>query len=57
MSRQTSGAEDGPRTIVIDKATDRGEAIICPVETGHAGTCSSCSLCWASQKPVAFLRH
>ena len=54
---RTSGAQDGPRTIVIDKPSDRGDAIICPVETGRATSCGTCSLCWASKKPVAFLRH
>ncbi len=52
-----SGARTGFRTKVIDHEREAGSAIICPVETGASKNCGACSLCWASDKPVAFLRH
>ena len=52
-----SGAKTGFRTVVIDWPRERGDAIICPVETGRAKSCGTCSLCWATNKPIAFVRH
>lgn len=54
---RTSGASSGPRTMVIADEAAAGGAIICPAQTGRTQSCSTCSLCWASQKPVAFLAH
>jgi hypothetical protein len=54
---RTSGEITGFRTVVIDRADQRGAAIVCPVETGRAKTCGSCALCWSTDKPIAFLRH
>jgi len=55
---RTSGADDGPRTSVIECATDAPEGVIvCPAQTGKTRSCATCSLCWATTKPVAFVRH
>lgn len=58
FSVRTSGAQKGIRTTVIDRAEDcpRG-AIICPAQTGKTRSCATCSLCWSTTKPIAFLRH
>jgi len=57
----------GPQgTVVIDDASEAGEAIACPAQHMAAETdakteaCSTCGLCWspaARDKTIAFLRH
>jgi transposase-like protein len=54
---RVSGAARGFRTIVVDKECQAWPAIVCPVETGRARSCGTCTLCWATDKPIAFLRH
>lgn len=55
---RTSGAPRGPRTLVIDSDHQcTSMYIVCPAQTGRTQSCGTCSLCWASKKPVAFLRH
>lgn len=54
---RTSGAANGPRTIVIDTPDQASGAIVCPAQTGKTQCCATCGLCWATQKPIAFLRH
>ncbi len=54
---RTSGASEGPRTLVVKDEALRGDAIVCPAQTGRTNSCSTCGLCWASKKPVAFLAH
>lgn len=46
------------RTVSIDTLDECPElSIVCPVQTGKTDCCGSCSLCWATDKPIAFLRH
>jgi hypothetical protein len=33
------------------------DAVICPEQTGRTESCSTCGLCWATSKRVAFLQH
>ena len=33
------------------------EAFICPVQTDKVASCSSCTLCWTTNKTVVFLTH
>jgi len=57
---RTSGGNAGPRTLVIDRKEDAGDAIICPAQLGKTANCSTCALCWspaAKDKPIAFIRH
>ena len=54
---RTSGASDGPRTVVIEHGDDPSPAIACPAQTGRTASCSSCALCWGSRRPIAFERH
>jgi hypothetical protein len=52
---------DGPapllRTVSVDRETDAGGAVVCPAQTGRSDCCGTCALCWATDKPIAFLRH
>ncbi len=32
-------------------------AIVCPVQTGKAQSCATCSLCWELDRPIQFLTH
>lgn len=34
-----------------------GNSITCPVQTGKAKSCATCSLCWELERPVHFLTH
>lgn len=33
------------------------DAIVCPVQTDQTDCCATCGLCWATNRPIAFLRH
>lgn len=33
------------------------EGIVCPVQSGDAECCGSCTLCWATEENVAFIDH
>lgn len=59
FSVRHSDAVTGYRAITIEKVEDRGDAIVCPAQTtGSRGrTCSTCALCWSTDKPIAFLKH
>lgn len=54
-----SDAVAGYRAITIDLPDERGAAIVCPAQTSgsYGRTCSTCALCWSTDKPIAFLRH
>lgn len=61
---RTSGAKDGPRTIVVeDRASVPAKAILCPAQHNPAGKnihCGACGICWAlsaRDKVIAFLQH
>lgn len=57
---RTSGADSGPRTLVIDIPEAAPDAIVCPAQTERTRNCSTCGLCWseaAMHKPIAFLQH
>lgn len=41
---------------VVDTAGET-ETRICPAQTGGSDCCATCTLCWASQANIAFLRH
>lgn len=49
----------GPVALTVDTAEDAAtaRAIICPAQTGKTDCCATCALCWATQKPIAFLVH
>lgn len=45
-------------TINIDHAGQRPrDAVICPAQLGKTESCSTCALCWGSERRIAFLRH
>ena len=33
------------------------QGIVCPAQTGRAGSCGSCGLCWSTARNIAFLAH
>lgn len=33
------------------------DAIVCPEQTGKTESCSTCGLCWTTQRRIAFLQH
>jgi hypothetical protein len=34
-----------------------GQVIVCPAQTGRTDACSSCGLCWSTDKPIGFIAH
>lgn len=54
-----SGAPERSTMVVAHEALAPSGSIVCPAQTvaGAHLACGSCSLCWASKKPVTFVRH
>jgi hypothetical protein len=50
----TANSADDARAMAAVKAK---QAFICPVQTDRVADCGSCTLCWASRKPVVFITH
>lgn len=47
-----------PATITIEHPYQRpADAILCPEQIGRTESCSTCGLCWATTRRVAFLQH
>ncbi len=45
-------------TVTIESVRQKpADSIVCPVQTGRSESCSTCSLCWATEKRIAFLQH
>ena len=45
-------------TVTIESVRQKPPgAIICPEQVGRTESCSTCGLCWQSEKRVAFLQH
>lgn len=47
---------DSPRGSYVTPVSS-GPGITCPAQTGKTECCGTCSLCWATQKPINFLEH
>lgn len=55
---RTSGAKEGPRTnVYASQARIPRGTIYCPVQRMKSRNCGTCALCWATDKPIAFLQH
>ena len=48
--------ELGPSTVSVEYAAPSG-AIVCPAQTHQTETCSTCALCWSTEKQIAFIQH
>lgn len=49
---------DSCSTITIEHVGQKpADAIICPAELGKTESCSTCALCWGTERRIAFLRH
>lgn len=47
-----------PTTITIEHPYQRpADSIVCPEQTGRTESCSTCGLCWATTKRIAFIHH
>lgn len=45
-------------TVTIEHARQRpADAIVCPEQIGRTESCSTCALCWQSERRIAFLQH
>jgi hypothetical protein len=42
---------------VLGPGESDDDAILCPAQTGATACCGSCSLCWQSERSIAFRRH
>jgi hypothetical protein len=48
--------ELGPSTLTVEHAAPPG-AIVCPAQMHQTQTCSTCALCWSTEKQIAFIQH
>lgn len=58
--RRSGAVQGAMRSVVINRASEAGEAIVCPAELGKTKNCGTCGLCWApaaTDKTIAFLLH
>jgi hypothetical protein len=47
-----------PATITIETERQKpADAILCPEQVGKTESCSTCGLCWCTDKRIAFLQH
>jgi hypothetical protein len=47
-----------PATITIETERQKpADAILCPEQVGKTESCSTCGLCWQTDKRIAFLQH
>lgn len=45
-------------TVTVESTLQRpADAIVCPEQTGRSESCSTCTLCWATERRIAFLQH
>jgi hypothetical protein len=45
-------------TVTIESVRQKpADAIVCPEQIGKTESCSTCGLCWQSERRVAFLQH
>jgi len=45
-------------TVTIESVRQKPvDSIVCPEQVGRTESCSTCALCWQSEKRVAFLQH
>ena len=42
---------------VKDEKAERGDAIVCPAQTGKTDCCATCALCWQTTRNIAFIAH
>jgi hypothetical protein len=49
--RSANTVWEQPKRPVID------QGIVCPAQTGRAGSCGTCGLCWSTDKNIVFLAH
>lgn len=55
--RTSDGPLEAYATLSIDDESQARAAIVCPAQTNKSECCSTCSLCWATSRNIAFLRH
>lgn len=57
---RTSGAGGQRGTVVVYRRPEGpvvDGAIVCPAQTGRSDCCATCALCWATERPIAFMAH
>lgn len=54
-----SNSGDAARsTVTIESLQQRpAGAVVCPEQIGRTESCTTCGLCWGSERPVAFVQH
>lgn len=56
--RFSDGATDHWTTVSIEYPGHApAGAIVCPEQLGQTESCSTCGLCWTTDKPIAFITH
>ena len=56
--RFSNSGEPTRSTVTIESVRQKPVgAVVCPEQIGRTESCSTCALCWSSERPVAFLQH
>jgi hypothetical protein len=56
--RFSNSGEATRSTVTIESVRQKPVgALVCPEQTGKTESCSTCALCWQSEKRIAFLQH
>lgn len=56
--RFSNAPVDTCSTVTIEHAGHRPpDAVICPAQLGQTESCSTCGLCWQTNRRIAFIRH
>jgi hypothetical protein len=56
--RFSNSGEPTRSTVTIESTRQRpADAVICPEQVGRTESCSTCALCWGTERRIAFLQH
>lgn len=56
--RLSNGKNSSRATVSIAHAADRPvDAVVCPQQQGKTESCSTCALCWQTERRIAFVEH
>jgi hypothetical protein len=56
--RFSNSGEATRSTVTIESVRQKPTgAVVCPEQTGQTESCSTCAVCWSSERRVAFLQH
>jgi hypothetical protein len=56
--RFSNSPVDTASTVTVDLPWQRpADSIVCPQQMGQTESCSTCALCWQTDRRIAFIEH